>query len=61
MIMLYYHNRLFFAQSKVGSDIPVTSTATISGAAAGNYTLVQPTLVAKNITAKQLLIKKLLT
>ena len=46
-----------FAQSTVGNGIPVTSTATISGSAAGNYNLVQPTLVAKNITAKQLLIK----
>jgi trimeric autotransporter adhesin len=42
-----------FASSGVGTGIGVTSAMTLSGAAAGNYTLTQPTLSA-NITAKTL-------
>ncbi|WP_298223862.1 YDG domain-containing protein, partial [Flavobacterium sp.] len=40
-----------FASSAIGTGIAVTSTATLSGAAAGNYTLTQPTGLTANITA----------
>ncbi|HEY9002984.1 MAG TPA: MBG domain-containing protein [Mucilaginibacter sp.] len=39
-----------FATSSVGNNIPVTSTSTLNGASAGNYTLKQPTGLAANIT-----------
>ncbi|MDC8756174.1 YDG domain-containing protein [Janthinobacterium fluminis] len=40
----------FFASKNVGNNIAVTATDTLSGAAAGNYTLVQPTGLTANIT-----------
>jgi trimeric autotransporter adhesin len=42
-----------FASSGVGTAINITSSMTLSGAAAGNYTLTQPALSA-NITSKSL-------
>ena len=39
-----------FATSAIGNGIAVTSTSTISGAGAGNYTLTQPTGLTANIT-----------
>ena len=39
-----------FASSSVGNNIAVTSTSTIGGANAGNYTLTQPTGLTANIT-----------
>ncbi len=39
-----------FASSNVGQGIAVTSTATLSGTDAGNYTFVQPTGLIANIT-----------
>ncbi|WP_281636612.1 beta strand repeat-containing protein [Flavobacterium marginilacus] len=45
-----------FATKNVGTGIVITSTSTIGGADAGNYTLTQPTLTARNITAKALTI-----
>ncbi len=42
-----------FASSNVGTNISITSAMTLTGAAAGNYALTQPTLTA-NITAKTL-------
>ena len=42
-----------FATPNVGTGIPVTvSGLTLSGASAGNYTLIQPTGLAANITGK---------
>ncbi|MBS1523888.1 MAG: hypothetical protein JST50_22995, partial [Bacteroidetes bacterium] len=43
-----------FASANVGNGIAITSTSTISGAGAGNYTLTQPSLTARNITAASL-------
>ncbi|MFZ4106443.1 beta strand repeat-containing protein, partial [Flavobacterium sp.] len=43
-----------FESSNVGQGIAVTSTATLSGADAGNYTFVQPTGLIANITDKVL-------
>lgn len=43
-----------FASSAVGINIPVTATATLIGADATNYTLVQPTGLAANISAEAL-------
>ena len=43
-----------FATSNVGQGIAVTSTATLSGTDAGNYTFVQPTGLTANITDKVL-------
>jgi hypothetical protein len=40
-----------FASPNVGIGIAVTSTSTLSGAQAGNYTLTQPTGLTANITA----------
>ena len=40
-----------FASSAIGTGIAVTSTSTISGADAGNYTLTQPTGLTANINA----------
>ncbi|MCW5906832.1 MAG: putative Ig domain-containing protein [Chitinophagales bacterium] len=40
-----------FASPNVGTGIAVTSTSTLSGADAGNYTLTQPTGLTANITA----------
>lgn len=40
----------------VGTDIPVTSSATLGGADAGNYQLIQPTGLTADITAKELTI-----
>lgn len=40
----------------VGTDIPVTSSATLGGADAGNYQLTQPTGLTADITAKELTI-----
>jgi mucin-19 len=40
-----------FASSAVGNGIAVTSTSTIGGAAAGNYSLTQPTGLTANITS----------
>ena len=39
-----------FASSAIGNNIAVTSTATLSGTDAGNYTLTQPTGLTANIT-----------
>jgi filamentous hemagglutinin family protein len=39
-----------FATANAGSGIAVTTAMTISGADAGNYTIVQPTTLAANIT-----------
>jgi hypothetical protein len=39
-----------FASSAVGNGIVVTSTSTLGGAGAGNYTLTQPTSLTANIT-----------
>src|SRR5205085_2566371 len=41
-----------FASINVGTGIVVTSTSTLTGADAGNYTLTQPTGLSANITAK---------
>ena len=43
-----------FAQSAVGTDISVTPAMTLSGAFKDNYTLVQPSDVAANITPAEL-------
>ena len=43
-----------FASTNVGSPISVTSTSTLTGASAGNYSLTQPTGLTANITAKPL-------
>jgi uncharacterized protein YaeQ len=43
-----------FANKNVGSRQVVTSTSTLSGRAAGNYTLIQPTDLTGTITAKAL-------
>jgi hypothetical protein len=40
----------------VGTDIPVTSSATLGGADAGNYQLTQPTGLTADITVKELTI-----
>ena len=40
-----------FASASVGNGIAVTSTSTLGGANAGNYTLTQPTGLTGNITA----------
>ena len=40
-----------FASSAIANGISVTSTSTLSGADAGNYTLTQPTGLSGNITA----------
>ncbi len=46
-----------FARAGVGTNIPVTvSGLTLSGSAASNYTLVQPVVLAANITSKVLTI-----
>jgi YDG domain len=42
-----------FASSAVGNAIAVTSTSTLGGADAGNYTLTQPSGLTANITASQ--------
>ncbi|NHM07349.1 hypothetical protein G4D82_08965, partial [Flavobacterium sp. CYK-4] len=44
-----------FASAAVGTNIEVTSTSTLTGADAANYTLVQPTGLTANITAAPLL------
>ncbi len=43
-----------YANKNVGNSKAITSTSTLGGAGAGNYTLTQPTLTARNITAKAL-------
>ncbi len=43
-----------FGQTGVGTNIAITSTSTISGADSANYSLTQPSLTARNITAKAL-------
>jgi hypothetical protein len=43
-----------FAQTSVGTNIVITSTSTIGGAASGNYTLTQPSLTLRDITTKPL-------
>ena len=43
-----------FATQNVGTGIAVTSTSTLSGADAGNYTLTQPAGITANITPKTL-------
>ena len=43
-----------FAQTTVGTNIAVTPAMTITGTAIGNYTLIQPTGLKANITAKEL-------
>ena len=43
-----------FAQAGVGTSIAITSTSTLGGADAGNYSLTQPTLTARDITVKAL-------
>lgn len=43
-----------FVNKDVGNNITITSTSTITGADANNYTLVQPNLTARNITPKAL-------
>ena len=43
-----------FASVNVANGITVTSTSTLSGAAAGNYSLTQPTSLTANITPKAL-------
>ncbi len=45
-----------FAQANIGAGITVTSTATLGGVDAGNYSLTQPTGLAADITAKSLTI-----
>ena len=45
-----------FSSSNVANSIPVTMSNSISGSAAGNYTLTQPTGITGNITAKSLTI-----
>lgn len=45
-----------FASANVGSGISVTSTSTLGGANAGNYSLAQPSGLTGNITAKALTI-----
>src|SRR5206468_10290373 len=45
-----------FASSAVGTGIAVTSTSTLSGAQAGNYTLTQPTGLFADITDNTLTI-----
>ena len=45
-----------FSQTTIGTTLSVTSTSTIGGADAGNYTLTQPTGLTANITAKALTI-----
>ena len=43
-----------FGQSGVGTSIAVTAADTITGSAAGNYSLIQPTGITANITQKSL-------
>jgi autotransporter-associated beta strand protein len=43
-----------FAQATVGDDIAVTSNFSLGGLSSANYSLVQPTGITGNITAKQL-------
>ncbi len=43
-----------FASANIGTGIAVTSTSTLGGADAGNYTLTQPTGLTGDITAKEL-------
>jgi len=43
-----------FSQSTFGTNLVVTSTSTLSGANASNYSLTQPTGLTANITAKSL-------
>ena len=43
-----------FSQTGIGTGLAVTSTATLGGANAGNYTLTQPTGLTADITAKAL-------
>jgi hypothetical protein len=43
-----------FSQASVGSNLAITMADSISGAAAGNYTLTQPTGLRADITAKAL-------
>ena len=45
-----------FAQSTVGNDIEVTTSMTLNGADAANYSLVQPTGLKADITEKELII-----
>jgi len=42
----------YFAMKNVGTNIAVTATDTLGGAAAGNYTLIEPTGLTANITPK---------
>ncbi|MBT8599333.1 hypothetical protein G6691_09360, partial [Polynucleobacter paneuropaeus] len=43
-----------FSQTNVGLNLAVTAANTLSGAAAGNYTITQPIGLRANITAKTL-------
>ena len=43
-----------FATANAGNGIAVTSTSTLTGAAAGNYSLTQPAGLTANITKKSL-------
>jgi mucin-19 len=45
-----------FSSNQVGTAIPVIMNSSISGSAAGNYTLTQPTGITANITTKALTI-----
>jgi hypothetical protein len=45
-----------FTSAGVGTNIAVTPSMTITGAAIGNYTLTQPTDLKANITAKELVV-----
>jgi autotransporter-associated beta strand protein len=49
-----------FAQTGVGTNIAITSTSTLGGANAGNYSLTQPSLTARNIIVKNLTITGLI-
>ncbi|MBT8632247.1 hypothetical protein AOC23_09190, partial [Polynucleobacter paneuropaeus] len=43
-----------FSQSSVGNNLVVTAADTLTGSAAMNYTITQPTGLRANITAKTL-------
>jgi len=45
-----------FSQANVGTDIPVTTSMTLRGDQAGNYTLTQPTGLMANILQKDLIV-----
>ncbi len=49
-----FHQTGIFAQTGIGTSIAINPLCTISGSAVGNYTLTQPSLIARNITPVQL-------